>query len=300
MGSWFSAIQHWINATFHIGDLQSAPIITTLLVFIVGGLAKSTSKLLKNLSARYAIRKQFYSIMDNIASGANFMAITFKNIEENLMPEGLKAVENNGPRVFQHKVLNDIGYKEILDSLFSGVENWVFWRRWSRRKKIAAFQQSWELAAGIPYWQDIANEDIVKTIDYFNSRQEKINVELSNFQRTFYTVAKSIAGNPTSDYARDLLKEIMQVKLKWAAMENFTSPKNTLEHFIRPVLEMTATSQWDGAIEIRFPLLEAQTHCQNIEKLIHTKKIQFSKYAQYMSDSATSIKKYKIIIRRYF
>jgi hypothetical protein len=55
ISNFLTEIQEWINQVFNITNVQSAPIIITLSVFILGFLFSAVGRLFKNIAERMTI-----------------------------------------------------------------------------------------------------------------------------------------------------------------------------------------------------------------------------------------------------
>jgi hypothetical protein len=206
--SWITNIQHWINSSLKIADAQSAPIIITLLVFITGGVVKTFVSYFKNASYRWQIRKQFYLLLDNLAIACDKQSREYTETSQSFNLEGLRPFYVGVVDFYQPGLIKELGYNEVYQAIFTGVENWFFWRLFRRKLKVLAFNACWRVVDGVPSWQGKAMSDVKLVLDYYNSHNEKRMAQMRIFEQTHYSAALSIFGEPQADYARNYLNEI--------------------------------------------------------------------------------------------
>jgi hypothetical protein len=276
--AWLTEIQHWINKTLNVTDAQSAPIIATLLVFITGGIVKTVVSYFKNASYRWQIRKQFYLLLNNQADACDKQSDEYTKTGQSFNLEGLWPFHVGVVDFYQPGLIKELGYTEVYRAIFTGIENWFFWRLFGRQRKVLAFNTCWRVVDGVPSWQEKAVTDVKVVRDYYNSHNEKRMAQLRIFEQAHYSATLSIFGEPQADYARNYLNEINKIKDKVNKMENGTTPLATNEYMVKPILSLSESNTWPEAQKIRFNLEDALLTYLNMEAMLRNYTSQFNKY----------------------
>jgi hypothetical protein len=277
--AWLTQVQQWINKSLNVTDSQSAPIIITLLVFVTGGIVKTVVTYVKSALYRWQIRRQFYLLLGNLSGACEKQGSEYIETRESFNLEGLRPFYVGFIDFYQPGLIKELGYTEIYKAIFAGIENWLIWRLFGRRRKLEAFNACWRVVDGVPFWQGKAVADVRLVLDYYNSHNEKRMEQLRIFEQTHYEAALSIFGEPQADYAKKYLDEIVKIKDKVNKMENGTTPLAKHEYMVKPVLLLSESNTWPKAQKIRFVLEDAFLTYENMAAMLRNYSVQFEKYA---------------------
>jgi hypothetical protein len=279
-------IQEWLNKTFHITNAESAPIMITLIVFIVGGAVTWFSRFISNIAGRNAIRKQFYHLTQSMIASSFIQAEKYKETAGNFTLKDVKPLVSSAVDFYQPAIVKDLGYLKIFESMFEGIENRFIFRIWNRRSKLDAFYDCWNAFFSAQVWQDRANADIRIVLDNYNRLNESRNKGMFEFEKITYTLYQSIVGLPQAEHAKTYYNDVMRIKNNWAGMNDYVSPKVSYDHLVKPILDLSMNNTFEGAQMIRFVLMEVEADYVNMDRMMGVYRQQFMNYADYLTKHA--------------
>lgn len=258
----------FINNIFGIENEVSAPILITLLVFVVGGIVKLMFNQIKRDRERGDYRKNFIVIIEEIIKDCKVR----ENSTYNLLP--LLNVSYQGYWPFDYlkiRYINtflDLPFEKVFDSFNSKI-------RFSCNQKLSrrAFHEVYSTLENLKHFDSLIYPDFKDFIADLNRYHEKYNESISQFNYLRDQLPYQLKGQLTEEEAgiSDYIAESDNIWRKWTALEEIDRLhyKNTYEYLVKPSLELNQKNRkLEFTLDQNKFLLECSAYYSEMENII--------------------------------
>lgn len=229
----------WLNNQFGIKNEISAPIIISVIVFIVGGIAQLITKIIVSSISRKRTRQTFYTLLNKTIKD-----ITFK--EKNLFifyPD--LNIKFKGNWLLKYKIL---GYLNNLFSLSFQETYFAFKKKpslffWKYKKRDDAFHTIWECLNNLKFLEERIESDLSNFQNTFNGFHKEYNSAMNEFVKYNDESNASYNGiEETEENSRDIDYLIKKQSI-WQKWFDLGEPDrigyfSTYNNIVLPILEL--------------------------------------------------------------
>lgn len=290
-------LQEFINRIFGIGNEISAPILITLIVFVVSGVVKLMFAQIKRDRERGDYRKNFIIIIEEIIKDCK----TRENSTFNLLPLLNSSYQNFWPfdylKIRYINTFFDLPFEKVFDSFKSKI-------RLSCNQKLRrrAFHEVYSTLENLRYYDSLVYPDFKEFIADLNRYHEKYNESISQFNYLRDQLAQRLKGGlfeQGSGVLDDYIFESDNIWKTWIALEenDRLHYKNTYDYLVKPSLELNRKNkELDFTIEQNKYLLECSSYYGEMENIILRSRLTLKNhYLNYRLSRRTLIKCLKIL-----
>lgn len=229
------SIQDFLNHVLRIKSDVSAPIIISLLIFIVGFLINALVRNIITYNQRSTIRKMFILNLTAMIADLNKQCQNFDELVKQLIFKDSNNFILKDTHLFQIILLQEIGYKKSYKAFFTGFENVIF-KCFKKTKRINAFLSIWESIEFVKKWQNKPQDDSKEFVKYYNANNQKRNKALSDYMQIMEPFLLEAPHKiDLSDALKYYATEIDSIRLNWQKTPNRINPFKVHRKLVLPV-----------------------------------------------------------------
>ncbi|GAC1302667.1 MAG: hypothetical protein NVSMB24_07590 [Mucilaginibacter sp.] len=273
-------IQDYINHLLGIKSDVSAPIIISIIIFIVGFIFNGIIRTVVNYNQRDTIRKMFIYNLKTVIKDMGKQSVNFKNLADQLIFKDSNNFILKDDHMYQINILQEIGYKQTFNAFFTGFENSIF-KIFRKNARIVAFHSIWESIEFATKWQNKPQEDSKEFVKYYNNQNQNRNRALAQY---FQFIEPFLLKAPHLPNLIDALKyyvnEVDKIHVQWQKTANRINPANVQRKLVLPIRILNR--KFDN-VEIVYqtnkPLLEASYAYSEMAIVLKVYKDIFNDYS---------------------
>ena len=178
------------------------------------------------------------------------------------------------------ELVNQIGYKDTFDSLFSGFEN-SFNKCCYTKAKTRAFMKIWETLNNIEFWENKAFHDFDSLLNRYNDYNNRRNNALENYRKMIEPIAQQVnAGRGVPERIALYLQALDKINVVWQRCDKRTTPYVAHKKLVIPMRILNRKfSDLPLANSINDHLLQASFYYDNMYHLLKVYRKQYAIYA---------------------
>ncbi|WP_306014589.1 MULTISPECIES: hypothetical protein [unclassified Allomuricauda] len=270
----FLGFQEFINNLFGIENEVSAPILITLLVFVVSGIVKLMFNQIKRDRERGDYRKNFIVLIEEIIKDCKVR----ENSTFNLLPLLNSSYQGYWPfdylKIRYINTFFDLPFEKVFDSFKSKIRF-----RCNQKLRRRAFHEVYSTLENLKYFDSLIYPDFKAFIADLNKYHEKYNESISQFNYLRDGLALQYKEEVFTEGAGvldDFVVESNNIWKKWMALEenDRLHYKNTYDYLIKPSLELNRKNkELDFTLDLNKYLLECSAYYAEMENIILRSKL---------------------------
>jgi hypothetical protein len=224
-------LKDYLNETFSITNDVSVPIIISVIIFLIGGLAGSVKNFLSTWLLRRKIRKSFRNIIFQVERTSSIKSRRLNEYYPTLI------VDNNDDWTYKYNPVTyiDIAFSQEYSEVFSAfISNY----RYNSVFKIKCFNKVWSILENLKF----SEQRVLTELDNFNhkiilnqDRYKDFLEELRKDNDNLITFVKGRNIPPTEIRTIDYIKERDAIFYAWQQMARRIDLANTHDHLIVPL-----------------------------------------------------------------
>ncbi|MDB5024299.1 MAG: hypothetical protein JWP78_2054 [Mucilaginibacter sp.] len=285
----------FLHRTFGIGTDAVANILVTIFTFSAGILITVIFKAVGGYLDRRNHRKLLKLNLFNLIRGIYKQAIGYELYSQQLI------IEHNGSFNFSAKsisavgIFNQLGYKNLYNAVFNGIEN----IRFRNRKMIRiAFNNVWATIEFLNLFHKDSFAEAQKFMELNIEANESRNRALGRAQPTVENIKITLYARAIQPDLATYFRSIEEIIMTYRGQENFTNSKITNDYFVQPLLALSKNNidinktyfQLLQPVELNQALLECSLRYQNQKNLIESYCNQFKDLTYSFYDNARKMK----------
>jgi hypothetical protein len=229
----------WINNTFGIKNDVSIPILISLIVFIVGGLASYILHKIREFSSRIRTRKIFYSLLDEVIKN-------LKEKEKNTKEFYPKIKTNHqGSWYLPYTTISflETFFELDFNDIYFSFRKKFYWRLYSKDISYRAFNRIWSILRNLRFFEQKLERDLEKMVNRFDSFHKEYGIKLEEYRKYHDDFSRKTNGTliPKSEIKLyDYIMTLDKIWLDWQKLDEKkrTSFFITYNQLVKPVLEL--------------------------------------------------------------
>jgi hypothetical protein len=289
----------WINNTFGIKNDVSIPILISLIVFIVGGLASYVLHKIREFSSRIRTRKIFYSLLEEVI-------INLKVKEKhtyNFYPE-IKT-DHEGGWYLPYTTISflETFFELDFNDIYFSFRKKFYWRFCSKKISYTAFNRIWSILRNLRFFEQKLERDLQKMISRFDSFHKEYGIKLEEYRKYHDDLSRKTKGVEIPKSEKKLYDYLIALDKIWLEWQKLDEKKRTsffitYNQLVKPVLELNRkNSDLQITQESSNLLLACEFQYIEMENTLNTYQKIFKQYYQTYRQARILLKKCLEIIK---
>ncbi|MCG3165550.1 MAG: hypothetical protein POELPBGB_01318 [Bacteroidia bacterium] len=267
-----------INRIFGVENEVSAPILISIIIFVIGGLVGAIFKGFINYSNRRQTRKYFQSIIKEIAARCQKNSKSLKRFYPTLHEN----YDDDWHLRYSPITYLGLAYQQDLQILFSAYSKLFIWRMCSKEKSLKAYNRIWSMLEGLKFFDSRITDEFNEFIQRYNKHEERYKDHIEELRRNLSVVYLDAQAKkfPIADVrVYEFIKKLDEIWYKWQVMENNTRMRITYHNLIIPAHKLYQEFQDVRlATDINNLLLPIMYEYAQIQKIISFNQMKFRAY----------------------
>lgn len=276
---------NWLNKFFGIENTVSAPIVISLVVFIIGGLVNYIRKSLQEYFNRKRIRKTFRLLIKEVVAELKIKEKLTKSFYSKISINLNSNWEFNYATISYLETFFELNFNETYYS-FRKVFFWNFCNKSGNR----AFHLIWAILRKLKFFEERLQIDINDFEAKYNKCIEGYNSKLEEYRMYHDRLTEVIKNKDVKEMDTEVYSYLKKQDEHWVSWQNLdennrTTPYMTYNYIIKPILQLNRESTLPIARESDDFLLGCTNQYIELENVFDTYKKVFKNYCWYYRKS---------------
>lgn len=282
----------WLNSTFGIENEVSVPILISLIVFIIGGIASYLFAQVKGFTNRRNSRTTFNLLLQEVISDLKIKENHTSEFFPTIIPEhsqgwGLKYTTVRYLETF---------FELDFTFVFYSFRKKLFWKFETRKLGNKAFHRVWAVLRNLKFIDERIEVDLDNFIQRFAEFHKQYNTKLEDFRRMNEDILTQYNGHIPETEVR-LLSFLNESNDIWRTWKEIDESKRvayfrTNTFLVKPLLKLYLEyDDWPFVKKLINPLLECQHAYMEIENTLKIYRSTFKNHAWNYRSSRRILKK---------
>lgn len=283
----------FINNLFNIQNETSAPIIITLIVFILGYILTGIVNIIKSYFTRRSVRRLFSDLLLEIARTAMKQADYFKDFENRLSIENQDFFKLNKTPINHLDNISKLSINTFHEAYFTGFENIC-----KGKIKQRAFNKTWIHISSLTFWEQRIPNEIKEFITKFNFYEDKRNEELENWRKISDQLIYTVQQQGVEGRLREYFSKYDKIVYGWQVAGQNTHYFVVQKDLIEPLRALNREyKELPFVLTLTNPLLGVTAYYDNLVRLLLANQKAYHSYYQSYRNAARLFSKAAKILR---
>ncbi|CAM4254099.1 Phage abortive infection protein [Zobellia roscoffensis] len=251
----------WINNTFGIKNDVSIPILISLIVFIVGGIASYLLHKIRQYSSRTRTRKVFYSLLEEV--------ITNLKVKEKHTSKFYSEIktDHEGGWYLPYTTISflETFFELDFNDIYFSFRKKFYWKFCSRKIRYKAFNRIWSVLRNLRFFEQKLERDLEKMVSRFDLFHKEYGVKLEEYRKYHDDLSRKTEGMQIPKSEKKLFDYLMAQDKIWLDWQQLDEKKRTsffitYNQLVKPVLELNRKNSDLPITQEADDLLLACTH----------------------------------------
>lgn len=283
----------FINNLFNIQNETSAPIVITLMVFILGFILTGFVNIFKSYLTRRSVRRLFTDLLLEISRTAMKQADYFKDFENRLKIENRDFFKLNKTPINHLDNISKLSINTFHEAYFTGFENIC-----KGKIKQRAFNKTWIHISSLNFWEQRIPNEIKDFITKFNFYEDKRNEELENWRKISDQLIYTVQQQGVEGRLREYFSKYDKIVYGWQVAGQNTHYFVVQRDLIEPLRALNREyKELPFVLTLTNPLLGVTSYYDNLVSLLEVNQKAYHSYYQSYRNAARLISKAAKILR---
>ena len=296
----------FLHNTLGISNDAAATVIITLITAILAILLTELLKSFSSFSKRKNYRKLLRINLINLIKGLYRQAVGYDSFYKQINIGFTNSFEIQQKSISAIGVLEQLGYENLYDACFNGIENvWFF----QRSKKAIAFSNLWATLEFLKKFHDQSFIDANKFIELNGKINNERNYSLSKVNNIVDSFRIRIHGEQVPVNLGNYFNAMENIHVELRKQPNYVAPQVMDEFFVKKILALNRNydnlnvfKQFGNIInpvDMNTALLEASLKYTNQKNLINSYNRNFQELSLGFFRQFDEMKKtYKVLFKK--
>jgi hypothetical protein len=273
-------IIQYINETFGIDNETSAPIIITLLTFLLSYILVGLGQSFKKYRDAKNISNVFEAAVIGLIQQMNNQSKNFTITSENLVFKNDLGFSFRRVQLFPINTFENIGYSKTVEIYI--LRKWFvnFFRKSKRTNKSKALNKLWEVLHSATYWHEKAVKDTSIFLESYNNFNDRRNDAVEEHNKFFLEMIDSVSQKQIPLELVDYIEKAVQIRQTWVNQTKRTQPDILNDYLIQPLRALNRSVPNNPiANQMNFTLLRADHEFTNQKNVLIFYQKQYADYS---------------------
>jgi len=251
----------WLNNIFGIENNVSVPILISLIVFLIGGLASYIFNKVREFSSRVRTRRIFYSLLHGVIIN---LKIKEKHTYK-FYPE--IRINHEGGWYLPYTTISylETFFELDFNDIYFSFRKKFYWKLCSKKIRYRAFNRIWSILRNLRFFEAKLEQDLEKMINRFDSFHKEYGINLEEYRKYHDDLSRNIEGMEIPKSELTLYNYLMAQDKIWLDWQQLDEKKRTsffitYNQLVKPVLELNRKNSDLPITQEADDLLLACTH----------------------------------------
>jgi hypothetical protein len=273
-------IIQYINEMFGIDNETAAPILITLLTFLLSYIIVGIGQSYKKYKDAKNIRSVFEAAVSRLIQQMKNQSKNFTITSEKLVFKNDMGFSFRRVQLFPINTFENIGYSKTVEIyiLRKLIEN--PFRKKRRTKKSKALNKLWEVLHSTSYWHDKAVNDTSIFLENYNKFNDRRNDAVEEHNKFFLQMLDAVYQNQITPELEAYIEKAVQIRETWIKQSERTQPDILNDYLIQPLRALNrSTPDNPIANQMNFSLLRADHEFTNQKNVLLFYQKQYADYS---------------------
>jgi hypothetical protein len=272
-------IVQYINDMFGIENETSAPILITLLTFLLSYTLIWFGQIYKNYKETKKLRTVFDVAVSRLIEQMKNQSKNFSLTSENLIFKNDLGFSFRRVQLFPINTFENIGYSKTIDIYILRHPLSNPFRRAKRTKKAKAINKLWEIIHSAQYWHEKAISDTAIFLESYNKFNDRRNDAMEEHNKFFLDMLDQVNGKQLPHEIASYIEQAVQIRESWIKQDERTRADVINGKLIQPLRELNRKHQANPfANHMNFTLLRADHEYTNQNNVLKFYQKQYQDY----------------------
>lgn len=282
----------FLNSTFGIDNNVSVPILISLIVFIIGGLANFLIKSINSYYSNLRIRNSYRVMLKEIVRQCELKEKFTKFFYPTLIIEH----QGHWPMKFFRMSYVETATALDFNIIFNSFGH-IFRIRNKKKLRLKAFNKMWSTIENLRFYENRIVGEFETLFKQFTEHENKYQYHLEELRKSHDKFFQPLIGRPITPgeftpIVFNYVKEQDRIWHEWEIMENRTSNINRYSNLIIPLLALNRHNPGiDFTLEINNCLLAAEHEFCLMNNILGLNRRLFYNYYRNYRSSKMGLKK---------
>lgn len=226
-------IVQYINETFGIDNNTTAPILITLVTFILSYIIVWLGQLYKDYKEAAKIRAVFEVAVNRLIVQMKNQSKVFTATSNNLVFKNDMGFSFGRVQLLPINTFENVGYTKTIEIYILRVRFVNPFNRRRRTKRAKAINKLWEVIHSVNYWHEKAINDTIIFQDTYNKYNDRRNDAVEEHNKFFLEMLDSVMHKQLTPDMSDYIEKVVQIREAWEKLVEKTQPDILNEYFIQ-------------------------------------------------------------------